>query len=523
MTMKKYLLKGLWLSVAALFMVSCSEDEVEVVTPKLSLVSDVVEIAENATSALQVTLTADKALETDYTVAFTLDGTAVEGVNFAEMAEKSVTMAADQTEATIFINPKNVSAIEEDKTLSITLVAGELYELDADTKSVTVTITDNKTPASDAPTVSFTSSNIVTNPYLEEEFEVNVGISVALASEIKIPLSFSSELVNGTDYEIEGLDENNNLTIAANATSASFAVKMINSGVANIDQTMQISFADPVVTDYAVKATENIVEVNAVDPQVDFSIWFNEANLFGYFQDDWTTSEMTYRTDLIGYDIKRYYWNEADAAWKSLSGDHYFSVSETDNNQWKEVINTIQKVEGGRFIYTADFVRNELQAGDFLGFRKYFTNEATYGQTLMVSEEGWLRFVTTDASETEGVVVIPEQTLTLYKIKEGYDWAAKTTVQVDVDGELKDKSYYAWYADSRATQGDLSKSENVTPVSISVERSEGTYNTSTGEIFIDVTFTCDDADMVIDPQYYSANNGNSYTLKLKYIFAKAQE
>lgn len=119
----------------------------------------------------------------------------------------------------------------------------------------------------------------------------------------------------------------------------------------------------------------------------------------------------------------------------------------------------------------------------------------------------WFRFVTTDASLTEGTVVVPEQTLTLYKTDMDI-WKEKTTVD--------DESYYKWYEDSRTTQGDISQSTLVTPVSIQVAKSIGTYNTATKEIVIDITFTCDDTDLSIDPKYVYAKDGNTYTLRIKY-------
>lgn len=499
--------------VAALILASCSKDD-DPIIPKLSLSADAIEISETATSALVVKVNADAPLETAYTVGIALSGTAVEGVNFQQIA-KTVTIPANQTSANIFVTPINVSAIEASKVVNIALQAGTGYEMNTPT-DLDITIVDNANPPSDAPEVSFATSNIVTNPYLEEEFTITVGLSKAYASALTIPLTITDGLVAGTDYEITGLD-NNAITIAANEVSAEFTVRMKNTAVVDMDKTVQFAFATPSVTDYAVKATENTLDINAVDPQVDFSVWFNEENKFGYFQDDWTTSTTTYKTDLVGYDTKRYYWDETEAAWKSFSGEHYFNTAENDNNQWGEVINTLQKVVGGRYIYTTDFERYEIQAGDFLGLTKFFANEATYGRTSIKSN-GWFRFAATDASATEGTVVIPEQTLTLYKADMDV-WKAKTTVQIDDNGTLKDKSYYAWYADSNTTQGDVSQSTLVTPVAIQVAKSVGTYNSTTKEILVDVTFTCNDADFVFDEKY-GTKDGDTYTLKLKYIPAK---
>ncbi|MDE5416936.1 hypothetical protein L3049_02870 [Labilibaculum sp. DW002] len=510
--MKKNYLNLMWLAVAAIFFVSCSDDN-DPVIPKLSITADVVEISETATSALVVKVNADATVETAYNVGISLSGTALEGVNFQDIS-KTITIPADASSANIFVTPINVSAIEDSKTVTIELKAGTAYELTAST-NVAITIVDNANPPSDAPEVSFATSNIVTNPYLEEVKTITVGLSKTFASDLTIPLTITGDLVADTDYEIAGLT-NDAITIPAGAVSADFTVTLMNTAVVDMDKTLEFAFATPSVTDYAVKATENTVAVNAVDPQVDFSSWFNEENEYNYFFDKWDADGRTYRTDLPAYNPKRYYWDVAEVEWKIFSGDHYFDVNVDDNNQWKEVTNIWHKDLGGTGIDIVEQERYEMHGGDFFGLTKFFDNEATYAKTMIASENGWFRFVTTDGTATEGTVVIPAQTITLYKIKEGYDWKEKTTV--DVEGGTE--SYYAWYADSETTQGDLSQSTNVTPVSIDVAKSLGTYNSSTKEIIFEVTFTCDDADFSIDPKYYIANDGNSYTLKIKYIPTK---
>ncbi|MGQ1909526.1 hypothetical protein ACT3CE_07025 [Marinifilum sp. RC60d5] len=513
--MKKSYLNLMWLMVATLFLASCSDDN-DPVIPKLSISADAVEVSETATSALVVKVNADAVLETAYTVGIALSGTAVEGVNYQDIA-KTVTIPANSASVNIFVTPINVSAIEDSKVVTIALQPGTDYELSTPA-NVDITIVDNANPPSDAPEVSFATSNIVTNPYLEEVKTITVGLSKTYASDLVIPLTIGGDLVADTDFEIEGLT-NNAITIVAGNVSADFTVTMKNTAVVDMDKTVTFGFATPTITDYAVKASENTVAINAVDPQVDFSSWFNEENKYGYFFGDQTTSTTTYKTDLVGYDTKRYYWNETDAAWKTFTGEHYFNIAESDNNQWGEVINTFQKVVGGRFIYSDVFERYEIQSGDYLGLTKFFTNEATYLKTPFKST-GWFRFATTDASATEGVVVIPEQTLTFYKADMDV-WKEKTTIEVEIDdaGTLKDKSYYAWYADSRETQGDVTKSTLVTPVTVHVAKSVGTFDSVTKEILVDVTFTCDDADISFDEKY-GTKDGDTYTLKLKYIPAK---
>ncbi|WP_321281537.1 hypothetical protein [Marinifilum fragile] len=507
--MKKSYLNMLWLMIAALILASCSSDD-DPIIPKLSLTADVIEISEMATSALVVKVNADAPIETAYTVGIALSGTAVEGVNYQEIA-KTVTIPANQTKANIFVTPINVSAIEDSKVVNIALQAGTGYELSTPA-NVDIIIVDNANPPSDAPEVSFATSNMVTNPYMEEVKTITVGLSKTFATDIVIPLTITGDLLADTDYEIAGLT-NNAITIPAGNVSADFTVTMKNTAVVDMDKTVTFGFATPSTTDYAVKATENTLAINAVDPQVDFSVWFNVDNQFNYLYAQWNTQDNVYVTDADAYWLKRYYWDVIDGAWKTLTGEHYMHITPNDGNQWGEVVNIFKKEMGGKFIDIVEQERYEIQAFDYLGLTKYFSNEATYGKTSIYAPEGWFRFVSTDASASEGTVVVPAQTLTLYKIKEGVDWKAKTTV--DVNGSAE--SYYFWYEDSRNTQGDLSLSTNVTPVSIEVAKSVGTYNIATKEVQIDITFTCDDADLNIDPKYIYAQEGDTYTIRIKYI------
>lgn len=384
--MKRFFLHFILFVMTVIIFTSCDDDDV-VIVPKVTISAEEVTIAENATSALLVKVTTDVALGVDFEVPIAITGTAVSGVNY-EAIENTVTIPADGNSANIFVTPINVSTIEENKTLILTLGSGDVFQL-ADETSVSITIADNATPATDAPTVSFATSSIVTNPYLEEELTIAVGLSKAFTSDLTIPFVITGDLVDGTDYEIVGL-ENDAITITAGDVSAEFTVAIKNTAEVGMDKTMQFAFATPIVTDYAVKATENTVDINTVDPQVDFSAWFTEQ--FEYFFADQTTSTTAYRTDLEAYWLKRYYYNTEDEEWKVLTNNHYFNVTSNDNNQWGEVINVFKKQFGGRFIDIVEQERYEIQAFDYIGLTKWFSNEATYGKTAIKAEKGMVPF-----------------------------------------------------------------------------------------------------------------------------------
>lgn len=514
--MKKNLFNLFMVALIASAFFACKPEEV-IEPPVISFELATAEISETATSALQVKVLADKTFDLDYTVDFTLAGTAVEGTNFETIDPKSVTMTAGETEAVIFINPINVSMIEEDKTIVLSLAASETYTVAAENNEITITLLDNANPPVDAPEVSFTTEGFTSNPYMEEELEITMGISKAVDMELLVGITFSDVLTAGTDFVVEGLNENNQLVLAANETSASFKLTLKNTQAAGASKTLVVGFATPEVTDYAIKATNNTVDVNVVDPVVDMGAWFNDANKFEYLMAGGTSLAYRPFDEMPAYDVKRYYWDSVTEAWGLLSSDHHFYYAANDQNQWTDVINIYKKEIGWPSVYVTEQERYELTAGDYLGLTKFFANEATYGKTLITSgENGWFRFVTTDGSATEGKVIVPAQTLKLYKKSDAFDWTEKFVV----DDNGTERSYYAWYADANANLGDLSKSTNVVPVDVVIERSEGTFNSVTAEIIIDIVFTCSDADFSIDPKYYIANEGDKYTMRIKYIPAK---
>lgn len=510
--MKKTLFNVFMIAMIALAFTACKKDP-EVVPPMVAFEKSSEQVAENATSALQVLVVADRAYDLDYQISYTVSGTAVEGEHYQAIDPKSVVMKAGETEAVIFINPINKSEIDEDQNLVLTITPGQEYVQDAEASLIDITILDNKTAAPDAPQVSFTTQSVVTNPYLEEQIEITMGISQAVEKELRIGISFNDVLTEEVDYIVEGLNESKQLVLAANETSASFTVTLKNTQQAGVDKTLEIGFATPQVTDYAVKESSNTVGINLVDPIVDMSAWFNEENEFNFFMA--SGSSLTYRTDLPAYRVKRYFW-EATAGtageWSILSGQHYFYYSPNDQNQWKEVINIFNKQIGYNGVDIAEQERWEIHAGDFLGITKFLDNEAEYFSNYNSSgDNGWFRFVTTDATSAEGMVIIPEQTLTVYKVKAGFDWKEKFT---NAEGT---ESWYAWHGDSRETQGRLWESTNVVPVEVAVERSVGTYNTATKIIEVEVVFTVSDPDITVDPKYYISKDGDTYTKKIQYI------
>ncbi|MFP4468314.1 MAG: Calx-beta domain-containing protein [Bacteroidales bacterium] len=506
--MKKRIFSLFVMAIAVFAFTACEKDEPE--PPVVSFEQSSAEVMENSTSALQVVVRADKAINEAYEVSYTISGTAQAGVNYEEL-DGSVTMTAGENEAVIFINPINDTNIGEDETLILNLESSEDYDVSAEDYQVTVNILDNKTPPSDAPEVSFTTESTSTNPYLEEELEITVGISEPVDTDLPVIIDLTdATLAEGTDYEVSGLEADNQLMLPANETSASFTIHIKNTHDLGVDEVFEIGFADPVVTDYAVSESADKAEIRVTDPVVDLSTWFNADTEFNFFFA--SGPSIAYRTDLPAHRIKRYYWNSEEQDWSVFPGAHYFYYAENDENQWKEVINIFHKQEGWPGVTAESQARWEINGGnDFLGLTRFIENDARYMRNYVSSgDNGWIRFVATEEDASEGTIIIPEQTIPVYKVREGFNWDESLE---DEDGN----SYKAWYPDSRETEGKIWESSNVTVVEVAVERSEGTFNSATGDIEFDVVFTVSDPDFEMDPEYYTERDGDTYTLRLRYI------
>lgn len=511
---------------SGLVFTSCDDDDNPSI-PKVQLSAELTEISETATAALQIKLVSSVAASDDITIPFTIEGTAVAGTNYTEFSKKTVTIETGQTEASIFLNVKNNPLVEGDKTVIIKIADGVLYEL-GQNREITLTIKDNETPKSDAPELSFTTGEIITNAYMQEELTVSLGLSKAVKEEISVPIQISGNATAGTDYELVGLGENNTLTLAANELSKEFKVKVKFTSQVDINDSVVFSLKAPNTTAYKVEeGTKSVVKI--IDPQVDFSVWINEANRYKFFQTGVQTTNdagktvTEYDSKAIAYWLKRYYFDKTDTnpypegEYKTLSSESYFQISESDKNQWKPYTHKLHKTVANNVkVIVPEQERYEYQGGDLLGLTKYFSNEATFAKTKLSSTDDWFRFVAMEKGATGGKVVVPEQTITLYKIKEGFNWKEKTTI---ADGSNAGQYYYAWHTISKATDGDLSQSDKVVPVQIQVKKSVGTFDTKTKEIKVDVTFVCDDKDLSISDKYLAAKDEaqHSYTIKIRYI------
>lgn len=490
-------IKLLAISLAIVF-TSCSDDEDPI--PVVSFDSSSYTLAENATSPLQVKVKLDIPAPIPTTVNYSVAGTAVEGEDYAEIADKKVTFNQGESEAVIFINPVNVSLIEDDKTIVLTLSSGEFYNLDQSGNSTTITLLDNKTAAADAPEVAFTTTSVVTNAYMQETIEINVGISEALTGDVNIPISFGGEAIEGTNYTIEGLTENNELLLNQGELSAKFSIIIKNTEEIDIDKNIVIGFSDPVVTDYAVSASNSSANINIIDPVVQ-NVWFldkesytdrtgNESIVIGTEANGdkaYTDEGRPFSVVCEGVYAPYVQRQEEDGTWTNASAFAQVYADNSNSNIWKGdwsfTYRNVPAPEKDSYIYYYTYASNIYDIKDF-----FPSNYIVGYSAAWCKLDQYLRFVADDKTAKTGKVFVPEQSITCYRAKDGYEWKGKTLVS-ETYGEQ-----YNYRLDSNETEGDLSKSSNVVPFTVNVS-GEGTFDVDNKIIYVTVKFSSDDTNL----------------------------
>jgi len=485
-------------------LISCEKEEDK--TLKVSFSKTEFSINETSTSTLEVPVKLNGVADRNLEIGFEIQGTAEADVHYETIENQTVIIEEGEDSTVILIDPINETKIEGDKTLELTLQAGDGYILN-ETHATTVTILDNGSAPSDAPVVKFTSENTLTNAYLQDTVEMSIGLSEALENDVMIPVKFDgSTAQEGTHYELVGLSENNEVEVPAGEVSATFGVAVQYTGELDIEKLVQVDFAEPVVTDYTVDDTDNSRQVEIIDPTVN-NIWFldgkswnggnqkiipptNAEGQMAYTSDcrpkDWILAEGVYEP----YAMRK----EADGEFGRAFPPQVVVQHEEDPNAWagdwsftyERVDDPCDETPYYPYFYTYmcsayDLADDELMTADYL---------VGYG-VQGVKIDKYLRFAAMNKEGTEGKVVIPKQTLTAYAAADGFDWEGES----DAGGGwgMQDNDQI----DSRETEGVISESQNVKEVKITVH-GEGSFNLDSKLIEFTVYFSSEDPNLKAD-------------------------
>lgn len=491
----------------AVLAVGCKKDD-EPFTPTVSFEKDAIQVYENQSGDVRVTINLSAPAEKQLTIPIEITGTAVNGTNYVISDAENVTISAGASSGEIILQP-SISATADDYTLTITLKQAAGFIVDPTKSAVTVTIMDSQ--KSNLTKVSFVNTNeVLTNPLLAETIDIKVALTEISTKDIVVPLSFNGA-IEGTDFTTEGL-ESGSIRIPANALEATFKVKVKSADISQ-EKVLEISFAGD-SQEYIVDNTRKTATVTLINPEVNFSTsFFSDVNLFKFFfLSNGTSTQYDAKT---AYNIKGYRWNGTTSVFATASGQPYINKHKTIRNAWDvEVHNWFKKQGWSTSITISELERWEIQTGDLLNIASCFPANylAEYAKTTAMIGNGncFLKFIPTQKDGLKGVVTIPTQEVTVYKAKPEFKWYEYTVVST--------KNVYNWYADSHGTSGNLAASTNVEPVTIKVENAVGTYDLTTtpATIQIDVTLSSADTNFApADATVYSKADGK-YTIRYKF-------
>lgn len=493
----------------AVLAIGCKKEDDDPTTPTVSFEQSSLQVYENQGGEIRVKVNLSEPTQKQLQIPIELTGTAVAGTNYIIGDATNVTVDAGALFGEIILQPK-ISTTSDDYNLTITLKQAAGFIVDPTKNAVSVTIMDSQ--KSNLTKVSFVNTNeILTNPLLAETIDVKVALTEASSKDIVVPLSFNGA-VEGTDFTTEGL-ENGSIRIPANALEATFKVKVKSADI-SLEKILEINFVGD-SQEYIVDNTRKTATVTMINPEVNFGTsFFSDVNLFKFFLlSNGTSTQYDAKT---AYNIKAYRWNGTTSLFAIAGGQPYINKHKTIRNAWDvEVHNWFKKQGWSTSITIPELERWEIQAGDLLNIASCFPADylAEYTKTTAMIGNGncFLKFIPTQKDGLKGVVTIPTQDLTVYKAKPEFKWFEYTVVST--------KNVYNWYADSRATGGNITASTNVEPVIIKVENAVGTYDLTTtpATIQFDVTLSSTDTNFApADATVYSKADGK-YTIRYKFI------
>jgi hypothetical protein len=193
----------------------------------------------NAAVSTAVTLAwgGSATLTTDYTVAAT--GATISANRLL------LTFAAGQSVATVTVTPVDDAAVEAQETVTLSLVAGTGYTIDALASSASGAIDDNDVPL---PAVSVTTPDSVGAEQLAETITFTVTLSAAAASPVVVNLTWTGSATLTTDYTVgaTGATISANrlqLTFAAGQTVATVTVTPVDDAVVEAAETVILTIA----------------------------------------------------------------------------------------------------------------------------------------------------------------------------------------------------------------------------------------------------------------------------------------
>ncbi len=184
------------------------------------------------THNVAVNINLSSAPPADFTLNYSLTGSAEEGTDYSIAGSGTILVAANATSANIPVAITDDSTEEENETVILTLTSGTGYDLGS-ADEYTLTIIDNDATS----VVAFASSSTSVGEEVGVQ-NVTVNISPVSGGDFTLNYSLGGTATKGTDYRIAGSGA---VSVPANATSVNIPVEIIDDNLVEKDEAVVLT------------------------------------------------------------------------------------------------------------------------------------------------------------------------------------------------------------------------------------------------------------------------------------------
>ncbi len=236
--------------------------------PTVSVAVSPASVNEDGSGALTYTFTRSGDVTEALSVSYTVGGTATEGTDFPTQSG-TVTIAANQTTATVTIDPTDDTDVEPDETIILTVTDGANYNVGAPSLA-TGTITNDDVSAD--PTVSVAVSPASVNEDGSGALTYTFTRSGDATEALSVSYTVGGTATQGTDFPTQS----GTVTIAANQTTATVTIDPTDDTDVEPDETIILTVTDGANYNLGTpnSATGTIIndDVVSVDPTVSVAV-----------------------------------------------------------------------------------------------------------------------------------------------------------------------------------------------------------------------------------------------------------
>ncbi len=193
-------------------------------------------VTEDGTTNLVYTFTRSGSTTNALTVNYTLGGTATLNTDYTRTGTtNTVTFAANSSTATVTVDPTADTTVENNETVALTLASGTGYTVGTAT-AVTGTITND-----DFSKLSINNITVV------EGLDNNATLTVTVNNPNPQPISvnYTTAPINAT-ANVDYTSKTGTLTIAANTSTATISIPILNDNLNEANETFAINLSNPV-------------------------------------------------------------------------------------------------------------------------------------------------------------------------------------------------------------------------------------------------------------------------------------